>query len=239
MALRVVNLYFVGGLARDNLSNEEQSVFGAPWAGQRYWTRDFVNGALRYFGLAGASWSNAVKFTSEPFGFLHHWNTHGVNHISPLNRKYLGIRQYTEYMWDQNFGITGPGQGVAVITHSMGAAYSMGLMEKMHGKGIPIAMAVHINPFQPASGACTPTRDFHVHVQTENDYVVRDSPIPVLGLENGVKQAGWIAGAKSIMRAGPANVLYAHYHPISQGEAFWFPGGARAAFGHDHYDAGP
>lgn len=31
----------------------------------------------------------------------------------------------------------------------------------------------------------------------------------------------------------------AHYGPIGDGEAFWFPGGARAAFGHDHYDHSP
>ncbi|MEX1368391.1 MAG: hypothetical protein AB1Z98_34990 [Nannocystaceae bacterium] len=250
MALQITSLYFVGGLSSRNLSTVEQSLIDAPPPGRGYWVRNgnwgFVTGAMRYFGLQGSSWRNVCKFTSEPFGFVDHRMRTGVDHLDPLGRKYRGIRQYTSYMWDQNFGITGPGQGVVVITHSMGAAYSMGLMEKMHGRGIPIAMAVHINPFQPASGACTPSRDFHVHVQTDNDIVTRDVPLfgsPVLDIvnlfEGVIKQPGWIAGAKPIMRPGPFNPTQAHYGPISDGEAFWFPNGARAAFGHDHYDHSP
>jgi hypothetical protein len=248
-ALPVGHILFVNGLASDRLSTTEQSVFGAPPAGERYWSRDFVEGAAAYFGVDAA----AVTFTNEPFGAI----ATGGQYLNASARRTLGAGNFKKYWGSRNFGLSNTRtQAIAVVTHSMGAAYSHGLMDEIKSGGINIAMIVHINPFQPASGAYSGTDfGFTAHVQTENDPVVRNIPRWVTFLGSflpgirdiariidewrRIQQPGWLPGAKPILRPGPSDLRFAHYHPIGQGRGFWFPSGQRAAFGHQQFDHAP
>jgi hypothetical protein len=249
----VAHILFVNGCADSpRLPAEMKGVFAAPAPGATYWGGSngaFVQGATEYFHAP----RGAVTFTNEAFGTdespevapnrpanVKEYRGEHLHYLASWDRRELGRRAYKAY-WGKarkNFGIADLfQQRIAVVTHSMGAAYSHGLMDGLAADGFRIAYTVHINPFQAGAGHFR--GDEHgmrtAHVQSWNDPVVWIDYVSMPGLTDSwerIKARGWTPGAQQIIRKdGPDDIRYAHAGPIGQGRAFWYPKGAPAAFG--------
>ncbi len=247
---RVAHVIFVNGCADSpRLPEDMKGIFAAPPPGEVYWggaNGDFVKAALEYFGAP----RGATTFTNEPFGTTEsterapnrppnvtEYRGEFLHYLSAWDRRELGRRAYQAYWRNRNFGISDSArQRIAFVTHSMGAAYSHGLMEGIVASGLRIAYTVHINPFQAGAGYFRGDENgmSTAHVQTSNDPVVWVDPVSIGGLTDSwerIKARGWTPAASQILRDGPDDIRYAHAYPISQKRDFWFPNRAPAAFG--------
>ena len=233
-------------MAANNLSPDELSLVQAPYSGEVYWPRGFVAHACNYFGVP----RTAVSFTYEPFGFTQAIARGEQNYLDPRVRARMGLRAYRAYLANRNFGVSTTKHRVAVITHSMGAAYSLGIMSGMAQNGILVGMSLHINPFQPDGNVFEQAHEFGhaVHCQTKNDYVVRPIPAALLllakhagpglwALERAIKQPGKMRSVEEYqLLDGPKidnwqQVLSAHVEPLYQPRDFWRPDGKPRRFG--------
>jgi hypothetical protein len=223
--LIVGRIFFVNGLIGG----------GSPDAGMDYWNHN---------SPGGSPFVNAAKgvFTSRPGGTYHEPTTfytkytfHPVrNHLDADYRRRRGHENagthasaLTQYLDPRHHSLV-------FVTHSMGAAYAEGMMEKLKEDGWFVHAAVHLNPFQPAYIRRSAPFSRTIHYQNPDDPVTREvlrdhgvlagilepELIPYLAVESGVKGPGRIDGAIYVEYESGLRPEFVHASPEGDPETW-------------------
>lgn len=216
--LNVGRIFFVNGLIGG----------GSPPAGKEYWNHNFPKGSPFVNAAKGVFASRQGGAYQEPKTFYTTYDFHPVrNHIK------------ADYRWRrgyENAGVYGSAltqyldprhHSLVFVTHSMGAAYSEGMMEKLKADGWFIHAAVHLNPFQPAYFRRSTPESRTIHYQNPDDPVTREvlrdygdlagilepELIPYLATESLVKGPGRVEGAIYVEYESGLSPPYVHASP--------------------------
>jgi hypothetical protein len=198
--LVVGRIFFVNGLIGG----------GSPPAGKPYWNRGYADGSPFVRKAKGL-------FASREGGVYHEPSTYystyafdpAQDHLVTGRRVEIGRSTAARYGKEITKYLDPKHHSLVFVTHSMGAAYSEGMMSKLKEDGWFVSAAIHLNPFQPAYIHLSEPRERTgrtIHYQNPDDPVTREvggdwrwavnilSPV-LAGAESGVKGAGWIDGA--------------------------------------------
>lgn len=180
---------------------------GSPCSGKAFWM---------------PRWSNNEAFIDGAKYFCNHFNPRyaEIDHrffSTVIERREKGWHWARQRLEKQFF----PDETIHFVNHSMGCAFSEGVIDLLDEAGFTIGKVIHINCFQAAN----------LHVSTFNrlltvDYQMVDDPLinnPFLTFL-GIAKPGSISDADYSLRvrSGIKNVLYRHRGPIGvMGQAFW------------------
>ena len=140
---------------------------GSGEAGKSYWTAPFVEEALNVFSVNGNR--PYAKFTEEKF---HPWHQN-MNTDSRRNRGFNFAQ--SNYNWlVPSAEVDVHQHALAMVTHSMGAAFGEGILQCLKQHGWTVRATVHINPFQPTNILRSNPRTLTVHYQNPDDPVTRN-----------------------------------------------------------------
>ncbi len=178
---------------------------GSPPKGAPYWNGlkgIFVQKAIHYFN------TDNIYFTDQDYSYL----------SSAYKRRKDGYQYGIHYLKKITDTIPASNVHFKIITHSMGAAYSEGIIDALKANHYAVDEILHLNPFQAAdiqsnkngvNGIETHVIDF----QNTNDLLINN---PFRSSPGDIKNAD-----KKIRIKSPLGWLYVHRSPITQAEEFW------------------
>ncbi len=180
---------------------------GSPCSGKAFWmprwskNEDFINGAKNFF-TDFKPW-----YVEADYRFLS-----SVNERQEKGR-YWAFQQIEK----RNL----PNETIHFIGHSMGCAFTEGVIAALDEAGFTIGKVVHINCFQAANLQITTfNRSFTVDYQMVDDPLINNPLLTFLG----IAKPGAITGTDYSIRikSGIKNIFYRHRGPIGvMGKAFW------------------
>lgn len=209
------NVSFEEALSQQNNKNDTPPrtifvngyLFGGMDGGKKYWSREFRNGATKYF-------------TKNTEGLLETYINHDPDGFSSAEERF---EDGYNYAFDNYFELT---QGMNkkddyfnFVSHSMGSAYAEGIAKYMIEMGWKIGTVVHINAFQAADIISQKNFSFKDRTKTI-DYQNTDDPV----INNPIRSSpGDIQGADEKIRvnSGVKAWDWIHASPIGSGVNFW------------------
>ena len=209
--------------------------YGSPLGGRAYWSRSFVEGALRYFNDTDEPYFTEVQYDALSVALKRRTdgNLYALEHpaiFQPYLLQSDGSRPSLPLSDNSQHGTIQQGpiqqaaalsahstvrQPVRFVSHSMGGAFACGMMDFLADRGIPIDAAIFINIFQP-EGCAVPSG---LGIRTVDYRTTND---PVLNLLDWPRRRGEIPKADTRLRErADAPLNYRHKFPISSRMDFW------------------
>ena len=142
---------FVNGYynTRDNIISE--NVIGQ-FSGEKYWSPDFVNAAKDYLN------DNNVCYIDGRGS----WSSSG-------EERFKSGYRYAQENYLQILSMLNSNEKINVVSHSMGAAFSEGIIMYLLSKGVDIGSVIHLSPADPSG--------FIAHAQNTIQLQINNDPV--------------------------------------------------------------
>jgi len=209
--------------------------YGSPLGGRAYWSRSFVEGALRYFNDTDEPYFTDVQYDALSVALKRRadGNLYALEHPAIFQPYILEsdgsqlslplsdhLQHGTIHQYPLQHAAPPPAhsparQPVRFVSHSMGGAFACGMMDFLADRGIPIDAAIFINIFQPEGCTVPPG----LGIRTVDYRITND---PVLNLLDWPRRRGDIPYADIRLRErADAPLNFRHKLPISSRMDFW------------------
>ncbi len=173
--------------------------FGSPLGGSAYWggiNSSFVRGAQSFFNDY-----HKPYFTEYDYSFIRSGNA----------TRMMSGRQYAEQNYEDIVKGLEPGDPLYVVSHSMGGAFSEGMIDYLTEKGHNVRAVVHFNAWDPSNMNVSREGAITIDATVTNDWV-QGLSLPI----NGIRD---IPGAQfKIRKKSDKGIPYRHRELIDNGD---------------------
>ncbi len=187
-------------------------AFGRNEGGANYWNgknSNFVKGAQKYFNDYNTPYFTNIKH----------------NEISTANDRFLEGYHYAKDNLKNLISNLEEGETVKFVTHSMGAAFSVGMASFLYQNDIIVEEMVHINAYQAKDISAHESNKYDtktIDFQLEDDPVIHFIPGSHNGdIKNSDKKFRMTSGYSIKAKLFDSKILNIHSLPIDSMKDFW------------------